>query len=69
MPSPQTWIFGSVKTNLNPFIWLVNFTLYKAHLCVCDGTKLDLFKVVCLELSQYSPLFGILHGFDWSTIL
>ncbi len=68
-PSPWAWIFGSIKTDLNPVIWLVNFALYKAHLCVCDGSRLDLFKVVCLELSQYSSLLRILHGYNWKSVL
>ena len=32
----KAWVFG-VKGNWNSLIWVVNFVIYKAHLCACHN--------------------------------
>ncbi len=33
------WIFGHCKSAINPVIWIVNFSIYKSHILVCEGYK------------------------------
>ncbi len=66
---PAAWIFGHAQVTVNPVIWITNFAVYKAHLCACDHNIPDLFKLIVVELEKYSPLFGILTTFNWTSVL
>ena len=65
----HSWIFGSSKSHLNPIICIVNFIIYKAHLCACDGTKVDMLQLIHEDTSRFAPLYPIVKHIKWTFVL
>ena len=58
------WIFGVQSSYLLPLIWMVNFGVYKHHLCSFHGQRLSLWNGILNEMTRYAPLFRVLHDFN-----
>ncbi len=65
MVTPENWIFGMSKQDLNPIIWVMNFTIYKCHILVCEGMRVPLLEQVKLEFERYSGVLPILELVTW----
>ncbi len=59
----KVWIFGTNSTFYNPIIWLLNFTIYKAHLLALNGEKLSLKQCFLNKCEHYALLFPVVHPF------
>ncbi len=62
------WIFGYELSHLNPFIWIMNFTIYKCHILACEGQR-PIFEQMYIKLVQFTPLFKVLQGTDLDIFL
>ncbi len=58
------WIFGVQSFYLLSLIWIMNFGVYKHHLCSFHGQRLSLWIEIVNETTRYAPLFPVLHDFN-----
>lgn len=62
------WCFGALQSELNPTVWVVNFTIYKGMLCALKGKNESLYVLVQSECSCYEYLFPILARLKWTDV-
>ncbi len=61
--SLESWILGGAGKAFDPVIWVVNFTMYKAHLQACHGQYHQPLFVFKQEACRFVSLFPALSEF------
>ena len=61
--SLESWILGGAGKAFDPVIWVVNFTMYKAHLQACHGQYHQPLFVFKQEACRFVSLFPALAEF------